>query len=364
MHASDHAQLTRLGWNDWFAERFARLADSGATPARVVADHGTGCLVQTGDEHLPARLHHGLATRARRRDGATLPAVGDWVVIRRLGRQVVIEAVLERRTAFRRKAAGPRSHEQVLAANVDIAVVVAGMNPAPNLRRLERTLAMAWASGAQPLVLLSKADLAGAAADAITAEAERVAAGAPVVALSALTGQGVARVPGLIPAGRTAVLLGSSGVGKSTLVNRLTGGDLMRTAAVRSDGKGRHTTTHRQLVAMPWGGLLIDTPGLRELQLWVDVQEGDGIGRLFTDVDELAARCRFSDCRHAGEPGCAVQGAVARGELTAGRLESYRKLRREAAAVERHVGRRHAREAGLGRRRRIARMREEELDGW
>jgi ribosome biogenesis GTPase len=251
-----------------------------------------------------------------------------------------------------------------MAANVDVAMVVAALDPTPNLRRLERVLAVALASGARPLVLLNKADLAGDAAVALAAEAEGIAAGAPVVALSAVTGQGLERLPALIPRGHTAVLLGPSGVGKSTLVNRLAGDDVMRTGAVRSDGKGRHTTTHRELLAMPWGGLLIDTPGLRELQLWVDVDEADGLAQLFADIDELAARCRFADCGHAHEPGCAVQAAIARGELTDGRLQSYRKLRREAVAVERRVGVRHRQEAALGRRRRIARMREEEVGGW
>ena len=365
MRASDHAQLVWLGWDDWFADRFAAVAAAGALPARVVDDHGGGSLVHTGDDdHLPARLHHRLAADARRRTDPVLPVVGDWVAIRRAGLRAVIEAVLERRTAFRRKTPGAASHEQVLAANVDAAIVVAGLDSAPNLRRLERTLAMAWASGARPLVLLTKADVAGARMDAHAAEAERVAAGAPVVVVSAVTGHGVDRVPALIPAGRTAVLLGPSGAGKSTLVNRLIGDEVMRTAAVRSDGKGRHTTTHRQLLAMPWGGLLIDTPGLRELQLWADVEDAGGVARLFTDVDELASRCRFSDCRHDREPGCAVQAAIARGELSRGRLESYRKLLREATAVERRIGHRQAHEAALGRRRRIARLREEELGRW
>jgi ribosome biogenesis GTPase len=182
-----------------------------------------------------------------------------------------------------------------------------------------------------------------------------------VVAVSALTGQSVDRLPDLVPAGRTAVLLGPSGVGKSTLVNRLAGGDVMRTGAVRSDGKGRHTTSHRELVALPWGGLLIDTPGLRELQVWSDLEEAGGIARLFADIEGLAARCRFADCGHTREPGCAVQAAVAGGELTPGRLESYRKLQRDATAVGQRVGRQRRREAALGRRRRIALMREEDL---
>ena len=365
MPPTDRAQLAELGWDDWFADRFANVAAAGALPARVVADHGTGCFVRAGAETLPARLDQRLAAIARRhRADATLPAVGDWVTIRSSGGHIVIETVLERRTALRRKVAGPTSQEQVLAANIDIAVVVAALDAEPTLRRLERTLAASWASGARPLVVLSKSDLAGPTADALAADAERVTAGAPVFPLSALTGDGVDRLAELLPAGQTAVLLGPSGAGKSTLVNRLTGGELMRTAAVRSDGKGRHTTTHRQLVALPWGGLLIDTPGIRELQLWADVDDTDGVGQLFADVDELAARCRFSDCGHAREPGCAVQAAIASGQLPAARLESYRKLDREAVAVGRRLHSRHTREAGLGRRRRIAGMREEELGGW
>jgi len=363
LHPNDHAHLAALGWDDWFADRFARLAADGTLPARVVADHGTGRTVHTGEATLPAQLHPRLTAAARRHADPILPAVGDWVAIRSGGGRATIEAVLERRTAFRRKVAGQTSHEQVLAANVDIAIVMAAADVEPNLRRLERTLAMAVASGARPLVLLSKADLAGAAAGTRAAAAERIAAGAPVLALSSRTGEGVELLPRLIPAASTAVLLGPSGVGKSTLVNRLAGDDLMRTGDVRSDGKGRHTTTHRELLAMPWGGLLIDTPGMRELQLWMDVEDAGGIAQLFADVDELAARCRFSDCRHTNEPACAVRAAIERGDLTAGRLESYRKLQREAAAVDRRVGRRHSREAALGRSRRIAQLREEELSG-
>jgi ribosome biogenesis GTPase len=327
----------------------------------VVADHGSGRVVHTGTETLDAQLHPRLTTAARRGSDSALPAVGDWVALSRSGRQAIVQAVLERRTAFRRKAAGATSQEQVVAANVDVALIVAGLDADPNLRRIERTLAMAWSSGARPVVLLSKADLAGDSGGRLTEEVQDIAAGASVLAVSAVTGQGIEHVPELVPAGSTAVLLGPSGVGKSTLVNHLAGGDVMRTAGIRSDGRGRHTTTHRQLVVLPWGGLLIDTPGLRELQLWTDVQTADGLTQLFSDIEELAARCRFADCRHVQEPGCAVRTALDRGDLTAGRLESYRKLQREAAHVERRVGHRHAREAALGRRRRIAYLREQEL---
>jgi ribosome biogenesis GTPase / thiamine phosphate phosphatase len=359
--SSDDPRLTTLGWDNWFADRFAALRAGDLVPARVVADHGAGQVVHTGAESLAAQLDRSLTAAARRSGEPVLPAVGDWVAITRSGRDALVRTVLERRTAFRRKVAGATSQEQLLAANVDVALVVAALDAAPNLRRIERTLAMALSSGARPVVLLSKADLAADFAESLAAEVRQTAAGTPVVAVSAVTGHCVDRLPDLVPPGRTAVLLGPSGAGKSTLVNRLAGGDVMRTAAVRSDGKGRHTTTHRQLVALPWGGLLIDTPGLRELQVWTDVEEAGGIGRLFADVEALAARCRFADCGHTSEPGCAVQAAIATGELPAGRLASYRKLQHDATAVEQRVGRRRRHEAALGRRRRIARLREEDL---
>jgi ribosome biogenesis GTPase len=358
--SNEHAQLVALGWDDWFASRFGALARSSMHPARVVADHGAGHVVHTGAESLDAHLDGRLTAGARRRLDLVLPAVGDWVAITRSGPDAVIHAVLERRTVFRRKVAGPTSQEQVLAANVDVVLVVAALDAAPNVRRIERTLAMALASGARPAVLLSKADLADADADERAADVCRTAAGTPVLTVSAVTGRGVDRLPELVPPGRTAVLLGPSGVGKSTLVNRLAGSDVMRTAAVRSDGKGRHTTSHRQLVPLPWGGLLIDTPGLRELQVWTDLEEAGGVARLFADVEELAVRCRFSDCGHTREPGCAVQAAIVAGELPPGRLESYRKLRRDATAIERRADRRRRQGAALGRRRRIAQLREDD----
>jgi ABC-type multidrug transport system fused ATPase/permease subunit len=222
LHSNDHAWLDALGWDDWFAHRFALLGATETLPARVVADHGTGRLVSTGEASMPADLDGRLAAIARRRSDPELPAVGDWVAISRSGGRAVIHHVLERRTAFRRKVAGHTSQEQVLAANVDVAIVVAALDADVNLRRLERTLAMALSSGARPVVVLSKADLATPeVARRLAAEVERVAAGAPVVALSAITGGGVERLPVLLPDGRTGVLLGPSGAGKSTLVQLL-----------------------------------------------------------------------------------------------------------------------------------------------
>ncbi len=357
MHPTDHAQLLELGWNPWFGERFARLASADARPARVVADHGTGRVVHDGRQELAADLDRRLAAAARGSDGL-LPVVGDWVTVRGGGPRVLVEAVVERRSAFRRKVPGEVSVEQVLAANVDVVLVVAGLDAEFNIRRIERYLAVAWSSGARPVVLLTKADLASAPDRAgRAAEASTAAAGAPVLAVSSLTGDGLDGVEGLLAAGHTAVLLGSSGVGKSTLVNRLSGREVMRTRAIRPDGRGRHTTSHRQLVRLPWGGLLIDTPGLRELQL---SGGEEGVEHLFADVEDLAAGCRFADCSHSVEPGCAVRAAIASGELPEARLANYRRLSRDAAVGGERAARRREDRAALRWRRRLAQLRQED----
>jgi ribosome biogenesis GTPase len=239
-----------------------------------------------------------------------------------------ITGVAERRTSFQRKVAGEQSREQVLAANVDVAFVVASAQDV-NARRIERYLAMAWQSGASPVVLLTKADIA-VAVDDLRTDLEAVTLGTPVFVTSGLTGEGVAAIAEQLRPARTGVLLGPSGAGKSTLINRLLGADVMPTRDVHRSGEGRHMTTHRQLFELPGGGLLIDTPGLREAQLW----EGeDALGNLFDDVESLALRCRFANCEHQSEPGCAVKEAIDDGALDAGRLESYRKLQREMRAV-------------------------------
>ena len=319
-------ELHALGWDDGFEAAFRPFAAEGFVPARVTLEHQHIYTVHAGHADLLATV----AGSLRHRIGARreFPAVGDWVALRALeaGTRAVIHAVLPRRSKFSRKVAGDETDEQIVAANIDTVFLMMGLDADYSLRRMERYLATAHDGGATPVVVLNKTDLCDDVAARI-AEVEAASAGATVVAVSTkLDAQLAAIVPHLAP-GRTIALLGSSGVGKSTLVNRLVGHDLQRTRAVReSDHKGRHTTTHRQLIVLPGGSLLIDTPGLRELQLW---DAGDGLGAAFDDIGNLAPECRFRDCRHDNEPGCAVKAAVADGRLEQRRLLSYLDLRRE-----------------------------------
>ncbi|MHB8612268.1 MAG: ribosome small subunit-dependent GTPase A [Candidatus Dormibacteraceae bacterium] len=320
-------QLAALGWDSYFDEKFRPFAkddqSEGGMPARVIADHGAECLVHDGTDSSRANVRRHL-----RNDGSAMPAVGDWVSL--LKRQPVgaIIGVVERRTVFARKAPGAETREQVLAANVDVAFVVAAATDV-NVRRIERYLTIAWQSGAVPIVLLTKADIA-ASPDELRAELEAVALGAQVIVTSAVRGDGIDEILRELQPARTGVLLGPSGAGKSTLINRIVGSDLMRTRLIHRSGEGRHMTSHRQLVQLPQGGMIIDTPGLREAQLW----EGEeALVNVFEDVDELALTCRFTDCGHASEPGCAVKAALDAGTLDAGRFQSYRKLQRELRAV-------------------------------
>ena len=263
-----------------------------------------------------------------------MPGVGDWVVLKDApghDRTAVIDRVLARRTVFTRGAAGRQARAQVVAANVDLVFAVCGLDADFNVRRIERYLARIWASGAQPSVILNKADICEDTATRI-AEVERQCPGVPVHVTSALRSEGIKSVRACIHHGMTVAVVGSSGAGKSTLVNALLGEDRMLTGKVRArDGRGCHVTTHRQLVLLPEGGLLLDTPGMRELQL---VDE-EGIDAVFKDIAALSTRCRYRDCRHDTEPGCAVKDAVESGDIAADRLEHYRKLEKEAQAYER-----------------------------
>jgi ribosome biogenesis GTPase len=329
----DTGALAALGWDAVYARAFEALAREGFRPARVAAEHRDRYVVAFGPAAETAAVIAG-RLRYEAQSRLDLPAVGDWVGVagEQGGASVTsIHAVMPRRSMFVRKVAGEETSAQVVAANVDVAFVVAALSEGLNERRLERYLALAWESGAVPVVILTKLDLADDPS-ANVAAARCAAPGVEVVPLSSVTGAGLDMVEGLVRPGQTAVLLGPSGAGKSTLVNRLLGHDRLRTADVRDDGKGRHTTTHRQLVRLPGGALLIDTPGMRELQLW---DADAGLDAAFADIRALAEQCRFGDCRHDTEPDCAVRGAVEDGRLAADRLESWRKLERELAQLAR-----------------------------
>jgi ribosome biogenesis GTPase len=318
-----HPSLAALGWDPrWEAVRSASTPLDDLAPSRVAMQHRGGYVLHGTEGEIAAvvsgRFRH--ETRAP----ADFPAVGDWV----LAKDGVIHAVLPRRTAFSRKAADSLAEEQVAAANVDVVFVVEALGADPNIRRIERYLTVAYESGAVPVVLLSKSDLCEDV-DAALASVGEVAPGTPVHALSAHTGHGVEVFDAYCGPGRTVVFLGPSGVGKTTLLNALAGED-RPTAAVLADGRGQHTTTHRELVLVSGRGIVIDTPGMRELQLW---DSDGGLSSVFPDIDAIAARCRFGDCAHVGEPGCAIRAAIDDGTLAEARYASYRKLEREEAFV-------------------------------
>ncbi len=319
--------LIALGWSEVRAQAFASLGARELTPARVVAQHRSQYVVSDGELDRRAVLRGTLRTEL------DTPAVGDWVAVRPTTSLTVIEALLPRSSAFVRRRAGTAVDAQVVAANIDLALIATAVIGDLNPRRLERYATLAWESGATPLVLLTKADLADHDVLAAANAAVRAAApGVEVLALSAQTGQGLDRLASVLVPACTAVLVGSSGVGKSTMINALLGADRLSTADVLADGRGRHTTTHRELVRLTSGALLIDTPGMRELQLWSD---GEGLAASFADIDALARECRFGDCAHGAEPGCAVRAAVDAGALELDRLESYFKLRREIERLAR-----------------------------
>ena len=327
------SDLTELGWDDVRAEQFEPYAAAGLIPGRVAVQHRGAYDVLTADGELrcdvAGRLYDDAASPAE------LPAVGDWVAVaaRPAERAGTVQAVLPRRTKFSRKTAWQASEEQVLATNVDVVLIISSLNEDLNLRRLERYLTLAWESGARPVLVLTKADLSADVGGAV-ASVESVAFGAPVHAISNVTGEGLDDVRAYLRPGVTAALLGSSGVGKSTLVNRLAGEELLETREIRDDGRGRHTTTRRELGQLPGGGLVIDTPGMREVQLWI---ADDGLEEAFEDVTELFGQCRFSDCAHQSEPGCAVKEALANGMLSPERWDSYLKLQRELARLDRRL---------------------------
>ncbi|HET7695251.1 MAG TPA: ribosome small subunit-dependent GTPase A [Vicinamibacterales bacterium] len=318
--------LEDLGWTAGFAAAFAPHREAGLEPARVSLEHTHIYRVITpGGERLArvaGRLRHAAARRA------DFPAVGDWVALEAAapGHEARIRAVLPRATHFSRRAAGDPTEEQVVAANIDVVFLVSGLDHDFNPRRIERYLVTAWESGAAPVVVLNKADLVEDPG-AFAAQVAAIAPDVPVLTVSAKTPASLDALRARLGRGRTAALLGSSGVGKSSIANGLIGEAILRTHEVRtSDSRGRHTTTGRQLVLLPGGGILIDTPGMRELQLW---EAAEPAATAFSDIAALADHCRFRDCRHLSEPGCAVVAAAAGGTLAQGRLASFRKLQDE-----------------------------------
>jgi len=318
--------LPSLGWNSHFESEFAVHKDHGYRAARVALEHRGSYRIYSELGELPAILTGRLRFNAE--SAAELPAVGDWVAINapKDEKRAQIHAVLPRRSKFSRRAAGTETQEQIVAANIDTVFLVQGLDDDFNARRLERYLVAAYDSNASPVVILNKTDLCESVEQKVR-ETEVVALGTPVLAISSIEGVGLEQLDQYIGPGLTVAFLGSSGVGKSTLINRLIGEEVQKTAEVReSDSRGRHTTTHRELIVLRSGGLLIDTPGMRELQLW---DAGSSLGETFGDVESVAAACYFSNCSHDTEPGCAVREALASGALDRDRYESYVKLEKE-----------------------------------
>lgn len=323
--------LETLGWRPWFADQ-QDTRDEHLIPARVRRQEAGHYLLLTASGELTGTLPGRLRIEAESK--AALPTVGDWVLCRPVADEptrVVIERTLTRFSKFSRKEAGEKFEEQVVAANVDTVFIVTGLDHNFSASRIERYLVLAWNSGARPVIVLSKSDLlTPAEIDARRDALASVAMDTPVHTVSALGGEGMDALRAYVSTGETVALLGSSGVGKSTIVNALLGYERFETGEVRrGDSKGRHTTTFRELCPVPTGGMLIDTPGMREIQIWAD----DGIGG-FEDIDDLASRCRFNDCSHDSEPGCAVREAVERGQLDAGRIDSWHKFQRELEHFE------------------------------
>ncbi|MFJ7264156.1 ribosome small subunit-dependent GTPase A [Streptomyces globosus] len=321
--SSSSSALAALGWHDAWAAEFAPYAAQGLLPGRVVRVDRGQCDVVTAAGTV--RADTAFVTP---HDPLRVICTGDWAAVEPSGNPRYVKAYLPRRTAFVRSTSSQRSEGQILAANVDHAIIAVSLAVELDLGRIERFLALAWESGAQPLVVLTKADLVPDPATRayLVQDVEAAAPGVQVLTVSSLTGDGMDVLAAVVADG-TSVLLGISGAGKSTLANALLGADVMEVRATREvDGKGRHTTTTRNLLALPGGGVLIDTPGLRGVGLW-DAEAG--VGQVFSEIEEYAADCRFHDCAHEAEPGCAVTAAVAEGTLPERRLESYRKLLRE-----------------------------------
>ncbi len=327
--------LNELGWNHFFQQQTADQ-NPEFLPARVSRqDANRYILLSEKGEligHLPGRFRQLALSKA------DIPTVGDWVLVSPIeggeAGTVQIEYLLERKSKFSRKEAGDVVDEQVVAANIDTIFIVNGLDDDFNPKRIERYLLLSWDSGAVPVIVLNKSDICDDLDNKLE-ELEAIAMGTPIITISAKEGSGIDAIRENIESGSTCALMGSSGVGKSTIINALLGYERFDTGEVREDdSKGRHTTTFREMVRLPEGGLIIDTPGMREIQVWADEES---IGRSFSDIEELALNCKFTDCQHDQEPGCAIRDAIDDGSLEENRLTSYRKLLRELQHLEAQV---------------------------
>lgn len=335
MNENDVSILAELGWDSHFAAKFQELAQPDLIAGRVTDQSKNSYRIYSECGDLPASVSGRILYNSNTNDSH--PAVGDWVAIRldSVGQRAIIEAILPRKSRFSRKAPGSRTEEQLLAANIDLAFIVSGLDGGRNLnlRRIERYLTLSWNSGASPAIVLNKADLCADIPARIN-DIENAMWGVPIHVTSATEELGLDLLKKQITRGTTAVFLGPSGVGKSSIINALLGEKMLEVGEVREqDRRGRHTTSRRELFLLPGGGAVIDTPGIRELQLWADE---DALFGTFPDIEQLADECRFSDCTHTSEPGCAVREAIEEGMLDAKRFQSYSKLRKEIHHLETH----------------------------
>ncbi|MDZ8104352.1 MAG: ribosome small subunit-dependent GTPase A [Nostoc sp. DedQUE12a] len=318
--------LDLLGWSDFFTHSFVPYRQQGFSVGRVAIEYRNTYIVHSEQGELAAKVTGKLRHQATQPQD--FPAVGDWVIIqtRESEGRATIHGILPRKSKFSRKTVGSKTEEQIVAANVDTVFLVCGLDGDFNPRRIERYLILAWESGANPVIILNKADLCNSLDECIS-KVEAVAIGVPILVLSATNNQGLDPLKTYLQPGQTVALLGSSGVGKSTITNQLKGASVQAVQPVRQgDNRGRHTTTNRELILLPTGGLIIDTPGMREIQIWADDESLQGT---FADIETLAAECRFRNCQHHNEPGCAVQQALLEGELDYSRFLGYQKLQKE-----------------------------------